>query len=273
MASRLRHHLLQLGLCLSLLLGQPCQADPMTLLTLEEPPLSYHNSQGELDGISVEVVRELQQRLGNTDPIQVYPWIRAYRIAQSRPDVVLFTATRSPEREPLFHWITLINRNAWVLYARRSDNLTISSLADARSVDSIGVLRGGAHQQLLSSLAFSNLIPMESYTQLLQNLAKGRINLAFYSASGFLATASTAGIDQQSIAPLFTLQTPESYIVLSKQGTDPATVQQWRDAAVAIKADGTFERIARRWVDRLQQEKGFNAHYQEGALNLWKAPD
>ena len=117
-------------LVLAFQLSSPAAA--MTLLTLEEPPLGYRNAVGELEGISIDLVRELQRRVGNKDPIQLYPWARAYRIAKTSSDVVLFTVTRNPEREALFHWLLRVNRNAWVLYGRRDQGLRVTSLDQAR---------------------------------------------------------------------------------------------------------------------------------------------
>ncbi|MEH6825167.1 MAG: transporter substrate-binding domain-containing protein [Motiliproteus sp.] len=239
----------------------------------EEPPLGYSNSDGKLDGISVDLVRELQQRVGNREQIQVLPWARAYRLARNEADTLLFTTTRTPERTPLFHWLLRVNRNAWILYAHRDHAPVVTVIEDARAVESIGVLRGGAHERMLQSEGFTNLVPMSSYVQLLQNLAKGRLEMVFYSASGFLVSASKAGITPDEFIPLFSLRTPESYIVLSKMGTDTATLNRWRQAAESIQSDGTYERIARRWVERLQRERGFSAHVGDGALNLWPAPE
>ena len=144
-------------IALTLLPGLTLGADPVVPLTLEEPLLSYHNSVGELDGVSVELVRELQRRVGNEKPIQVYPWARAYRIAQTRADILLFTTTRSVERDPLFHWLLRVNRDAWMLFARHDDDLQLNSLEGAKRVESVGVLRGGSHALLLRSEGFTNL--------------------------------------------------------------------------------------------------------------------
>ncbi|MEH6826320.1 MAG: ABC transporter substrate-binding protein [Motiliproteus sp.] len=260
-------------IALTLLPGLTLGADPVVPLTLEEPLLSYHNSVGNLDGVSVELVRELQRRVGNEKPIQVYPWARAYRIAQTRADTLLFTTTRSAEREPLFHWLLRVNRDAWMLFARHDDGLQLNSLEGAKRVESVGVLRGGAHALLLRSEGFTNLVPMASYAQLLENLTKGRIRLGLHSASGFIESASRAGIPTTEIKPLYTLRTSESYLVLSKPGTDPDTVRRWQEAAASMLEDGSYERIARHWVDRLRREQGFKAHYRDGALNLWPDQD
>jgi polar amino acid transport system substrate-binding protein len=37
---------------------------------------------GVLVGSSVEIVKEIQRRVGSREPIKVYPWARAYKMAK-----------------------------------------------------------------------------------------------------------------------------------------------------------------------------------------------
>ncbi|MEH6628693.1 MAG: ABC transporter substrate-binding protein [Motiliproteus sp.] len=234
--------------------------------------MSYRDAKGELTGVSVDLVLELQRRLGEREPIQVLPWLRAYRIATRHADKLLFTTTRNSEREPLFHWLLMVNRNAWALYARRDDPIVLDTLVQARRVERIGVLRGGAHEAFLRAKGFTNLEPLDSYTQLLQNLAKGRVRLVFYSTSGFLESSRKAGLNTDNFSSRLTLKTPESYIVLSKPGTSAETLSRWQSATDALRTDGTFEKIARQWIEKLYNEQGFKAHFSNGAINLWPTP-
>ncbi len=246
--------------------------DSVTPLTSDEPPLNYLTESGQLQGISVDLVQELQQRLGEQKQIEVLPWLRAYRVASSSPNILLFTAARTLQREEMFHWILRVNRNAWMLYGHRDNAQKITNLEQAREVESIGVVRGDVREQLLLSMGFTNLVAMDDYAQLLKNLAHGRLTLAFYAASGFQLSAQKAGIDTQTLKPMLILKIPEAYIVLSKQGTSAATAERWIQAAKNLVKDGSYQRIAQLWVMRLKQEQGFDAHYADGALNLWSAP-
>ena len=65
---------------LFLFAAQPLFAAELTILTENLPPLNYEKD-GELVGPSVEIVREIQSRVGSRDKIQVYPWARAYKMA------------------------------------------------------------------------------------------------------------------------------------------------------------------------------------------------
>jgi polar amino acid transport system substrate-binding protein len=86
-------------------------------------------------------VREIQQRIGNTDDIQMIPWTRIYQTALRKPNIVFFSVARTPEREDKFHWIALVMPKPWTLYAKKGSGLQVKTLEDAKKVDAIGVLR------------------------------------------------------------------------------------------------------------------------------------
>jgi polar amino acid transport system substrate-binding protein len=37
--------------------------------------------------------------------MEVYPWVRAYKMAQTTPNVMLFSILLNPQRENLFKWV------------------------------------------------------------------------------------------------------------------------------------------------------------------------
>jgi len=57
----------------------PAGSAELTILTENLPPLNYVKD-GVLMGSSVEIVQEIQRRIGSKEPIQVFPWARAYRL-------------------------------------------------------------------------------------------------------------------------------------------------------------------------------------------------
>ena len=68
-----------------MLANQSLAAEELTILTENLPPLNYLKN-GKLVGSSVEIVQEIQKRLGSQEPIQVYPWARAYQMALEKKE-------------------------------------------------------------------------------------------------------------------------------------------------------------------------------------------
>ena len=107
-------------------------ADELRIWTLSEPPGNFAGENGEITGLSVDYVREIQQRIGNTDDIKMIPWTRIYQTALRKPNIVFFSVARTPEREDKFHWIALVMRKPWALYGKKGSELQIKSLEDAK---------------------------------------------------------------------------------------------------------------------------------------------
>ncbi len=89
---------------LLLLLFHPVFSSELKILTENLPPLNYVKDD-ILVGPAVEIVKEIQKRVGSHEPIKVYPWVRAYQMALREENIVLFGMTHTTERNRKFKWI------------------------------------------------------------------------------------------------------------------------------------------------------------------------
>jgi polar amino acid transport system substrate-binding protein len=138
---------------------QPALSAELTILTENLPPLNYVED-GVLVGPSVDIVREIQRRVGSNDEIKVYPWARAYKMALEEENVVLFSMTYTKARYDIFKWIGPVATKRDILVAKKGSGIRISSLEDAKKVKRIGTLRDDTRERLLKSLGFTNLEPV-----------------------------------------------------------------------------------------------------------------
>ena len=239
--------------------------------TLEEPPGSFTDRNGNVTGVTVDVVREIQRRLGNRAPIRIHPWARTYQNVLTQPNVLAFTATRTPERETKFHWIAMVVRNAHSFFVRKGSGISISGLDDARALKGIGVLRASVWEEFLLRNGFTNLDRASTHEQNLIKFTTGRFDALYASAAVLFQNCKAGGrVDCNGLILAYTPVRTEAYIIMSKNGTSQNVVNQWKQTAQAMKDDGTFRQIAEKWVDRLRTEDGFHVHYADGALNLWR---
>ena len=126
-----------------LIAGHSALSAELTILTENLPPLNYVDN-GVLVGPSVEIVREIQRRVGSEEPIQVYPWARAYKMALEEENVVLFGMTYTKVREDKFKWVGPLATKRDILVAKKGSGIKISRLEDAKKVGRIGTLRDRA---------------------------------------------------------------------------------------------------------------------------------
>lgn len=90
--------LLMLSSLLLFLPQSSSAAAKLTILTKNLPTLNYLKN-GELVGYSVDIVKEIQKRVGSYEQIKVLPWARAYNMALNEENIVLFSITLTEERK------------------------------------------------------------------------------------------------------------------------------------------------------------------------------
>lgn len=223
-------------------------AQPLRIVTEESPPVNFSEN-GHLRGSSTAVVREILRRLSLPDHIEVLPWARAYELALTHPNVVLYSTTRTPEREAMFHWVGPLCTLHWGFYARKGANVRITSIEDARKVHAIGTYRHDARQQELRSLGFSNLDIASAPEASLKKLMAGRVDLWLYDNLGMPQIARKAGVDPARLEMAFSMGTHSLYIAMSRQIPE-AIVSLWQRTLNAMKKDGSFRRLSLPWISK-----------------------
>jgi len=217
----------------------------LQIITEIAPPLNYTDNgteEGKVIGTSTEIVQEIQKRIGDTTRIEVMPWARGYNIVQSKPNVMLYSTTRTEAREVLFKWVGPIAKNEWVFFAKKGSGIKIASLDDAKKVGSIGAYRDDVREQFLKEKGFTNLDTASDPLTLVKKLMAGRNDLLVSDILEGALTAKDAGFDPSELEPVFTIKKADLYCAFSK-GTPDEVVAQWQKALDAMKADGTLKKI------------------------------
>lgn len=230
---------------LFLLMPQTLLSAKLTILTENLPPLNFIKDD-VLIGPAVDIVTEIQRRLGNHDQIQVYPWARAYNMASEEENIVLFGMARTDVRNDKFHWIGPIAKKRDILAARKSSELKINNLEDAKKVKHIGTLRGDTKEIFLQRHGFTNLVSTHDDKKNVNKLLLGRIDLWATKIPGLKTICRLAGADYNEIVEVYDLRKSEIYITLSKKTSD-TVVQAWADAFNDMLEDGTIFEIKAKW--------------------------
>ena len=221
------------------------QAEPLRILSENLPPLNYVRD-GELVGPSVEMVKEVQRRIGSAEDIQVYPWARAYQIALEEENVVLFGVSHTADRENKFKWVGPLATKRDILVAKKGSNLVITSLEDAKKVGRIGVLRDDTKAEFLELHGFTNMEPVSDERKNARKLVMGRIDLWVFKKPGLKTVCDLAGVDYDAVEEVFHLRQTNVDIAFSLKTPD-TVVARWREAFTDMLQDGTVEAIRKKW--------------------------
>jgi polar amino acid transport system substrate-binding protein len=210
------------------------------------PPDQFENEQGIPSGFSVDVVREIQRRVGDTSPIRMAHWANAYTETLSKPNTILFTMVRTSEREKLFQWVGPLMEQRFILAVRADSRVTLNSLNDARRLRRIGTVKADYRHVYLAEQGFTNLDPVDYSDQNIRRLMAGRIDALASSDLTLPAMLAKAGVAPSKVRTGLVISVGHNYIAFSNR-TSEVTVRQWRRALEAMFIDGTIERYRRIW--------------------------
>ena len=159
-------------------------------------------------------------------------------------------------------------RKPLVMFAKKGANINVKNLQEAKTLDRIGVLHSSVSHDYLLKQGFNNIEAVNSHKQNLEKLMLGRISLMYHSIQGAAKLCKDLGIDFNQLEPVLILQVSNSSIAMSKN-SDIEIVKQWQAAAKAIKADGSFEKLAKKWQNYTEEVIGIPSEIKDGALNFW----
>jgi ABC-type amino acid transport substrate-binding protein len=97
--------------------SQAADFSSLNIMTEEFPPFNYSDN-GQPAGQSVDLLLKASAAAGSPitkDKINMAAWARAYQTALSGPNVMLFSTTRTEQREDLFKWAGPIGQNRTVV--------------------------------------------------------------------------------------------------------------------------------------------------------------
>jgi len=226
----------------------PAEAPPgrMYLVTEEYPPITFMQ-EGRPGGFVTDIVRQIVADLELEDRVHLTSWNNAYNMALLHPNVALFSAERTDERESLFHWVGPVGRNSAILYGRSGTELQIDSLNDARQVGALATTTNWFTEQYLQRQDFDNLRSSPDPADSVRRLMNAEVDLAIFTDLTVSEIVAAAGYSMDDLQPLYVVSETDFYIALSGQ-TDPEVVAQWQSALETLKADGRFERIYRSYL-------------------------
>ncbi|KQW45561.1 MULTISPECIES: ABC transporter substrate-binding protein [unclassified Roseateles] len=241
------------SLALPLLLGARLPAaaadDVLHGFTENLPPLNYQDENGP-QGFAVDLLRLMAAGAGVKLSLQVLPWVRAMQVAEAEAASVLFSLTRTPEREAQFQWVGPIAQRRILIYKLTSrTELTLSQLSELGAAR-IGVVRDSAADRQLQA---AGLRPGQQLEHGLDDATNLRKLLAGRMEYVTLLDWAAAWNLRQLNLPYDTLQavmeqdTARSYWYGLRLGADPAIVRRLQAALDALRRDGRYERLRQRY--------------------------
>jgi polar amino acid transport system substrate-binding protein len=223
-------------------------AHALTLVTEENPPFNY-TEQGQVVGISTEVVAELGKRAAIPLQIQSMPWEKAYLAAQRDKETCIYSTVRLDNRERLFSWIGPIATNQWVLVGRSDFAGSVKKVEDARKYR-VGVVAKDAKIEFLMEKGVTDLREVSEDSRIPPRLMlsrddPNRLDLWATSAYGARRTAARANV--KDIKLILNLRRVPLYLACGRNAS-PQAVRALNQAFEQMSKDGTLKRITEKYA-------------------------
>ncbi|OQY08956.1 MAG: hypothetical protein B6I28_03860 [Fusobacteriia bacterium 4572_132] len=182
--------------------------DDVVIMTEEYPPYNFIEN-GKIVGIGtdlmVEMLKKMDTKLSRKD-IKLYPWIRGYVLTQDNKNRVLFSMTRTAEREKLFKWVGPIMKGSKnSLIAIKNKQLRINSIEDLKKYR-IATIKEDETELLLKKKGLEkSIIPTVDILVNLKNLELGRVDMIAYGLDEIKWVMKKNGYDVNNYESVFNL--------------------------------------------------------------------
>lgn len=231
---------------LTLALVLPAHGETLVATTENYPPFNMSLDGGQtVIGISTEILRELSRRTRIDFDIDLYPWSRAYRMAQHRDGVCVYSTTRTPERESSFKWVGPLVSNDWVLYARADNKTALERLEDAKPY-----LLGSYQDDAISNYLHDYRYRVEDATADHLNARKLSLGRIDFWATGRLLGAYLT--QRENLGPFrlaLSFRQAEMYLACNP-GVEDETIRRLNQALTEMRGDGSVERLHAKYLAR-----------------------
>lgn len=219
------------------------------------PPYSFKEN-NKITGLATEVVQAILADLKLAVEIKQYPWPRAYKMATTQKNVLIYPLARTPARENIFNFIGEVGPRTTYFYKLKSrTDIKINSIEDLKQYKH-GVVSNYATHKRLIKLGIPNIQTVTNDIQNIQKLAKGRIDL--YAQDKVIFSHNIMLYNQINNEKLrfsdferaFDYPTEGKGRFLSfGPDADPAIVNKFKKSFEKIKASGKLDAIQSKYTN------------------------
>lgn len=206
---------------------------PLLVVTEDLWPFNYIEN-NEIKGSTTILVKRIFEQADMDYTLALLPWARSYKMALTRPNVLIYTINKTPERSGKFHWVTQIpvkvESNFYALSRSPLANKQPSSLKELR----IAALIESVNDDFLNRNEFNNISRVSKISQSVGMLKRQRVDLIISSENAILPALKNHNMKRSDIMKIGTAFSSKPAIALSL-ATPQSTVNKLRKAALELE--------------------------------------
>ena len=225
----------------------------LNIITEQYQPYNFidpNDSSHTLQGIAVDLLVEMLKKSGSSQSrkdIQMQPWARGYESVKNEKNTLLFSTTRTKERENSFKWACPINEIKTEVIALKSSNIKINDKKDLLKYQ-IGSVRDDVGEQLVvaAGVPLEKLKRTAKYESNLKKLQTSRIDLYVGSMDSIDAMCKNIGCSTDTFESVHTLDVSQLCFAFNKQ-TDDGLISKLQKALDELVAQGRIEELHKKY--------------------------
>lgn len=231
------------------ILGLSLAQAQIKLVTETWPPYQIQEKDGTQTGISIDIVKEMQKRVGHTDKIKFYPWNRGYNMTLKQENYALFLTTRTELREELFKWVGPISNYELKFFKHIDNKKVYDSIESLKSASSIAVTTNDVVHQELERLGFKNLQVKTggSSSINLHKIVKKKAEIWPSSYFGALHRIKSENYQNKIVMTKAPTLIKKPLNLAFNIKTSDEIIKKWQKALDDMKSDGTYDSILKKY--------------------------
>ncbi|MDB5892739.1 MAG: hypothetical protein JWQ88_270 [Rhodoferax sp.] len=229
----------------TLCLLAPLAGQAQTVRAVTETSAYVQMEGTKVGGPATELAEKTLRDAGIRDyKVAVYPWARAYDMALTEPNVLIFLIARTAEREKQFQWVGELIQVRYFLYKLKQRSEVVAPTLDAARSYVIGVMRDDTRHQYLKKQGFARLVVSARVGDNFLQLVNRQVDLVPLSEAGAASQCAAAAFDCANLEKLLPLEEANSGLYMAfSHNTAPELVARAQAAFEALRANGTVRRL------------------------------
>jgi len=223
----------------------PTATNQLEFATDEYPPFEFAEN-GQIKGISTEIVNEAFKRMGIKIVIKTYPWARAMDMVKNGEVDGIFSVFKTPERKAFIDFPTPLVADVQSLFVLKDSDLKFDGDLSKLNQESIASVTGYSYGEKFDTAVKNGVIKLESTADITSNFEKllsKRVNIYVESKySGIYILKKMGKLDQvKALSP--DVNSPYGYLGFSKSKKHTELIAKFNTVLEQMKNDGTTQKI------------------------------
>ncbi|GLX80355.1 amino acid ABC transporter substrate-binding protein [Thalassotalea insulae] len=226
-------------------------------------PYQYHNNKQQLVGLDFDIFNAIVKQADLKVTYTELPWKRHLQYIKSGKMDVAMGASFTEERQQYAYFTQAYRTESVRLFVKKGNaqNIQLTSLAQLSTSNYMIGVEGGYYygmdyQELIKTAAFqSHITEVIDLEQNVDLLMKGFIDGFLVDPITLTAFAEKYKLQDEFEAHSLAIYQDDIFIMLSKQSLDQAMLEKFNNAISTLKANGTIDKINRRWSKLLKDDK------------------